>query len=212
ADQLAAAAGAEEQSGARQHFLAAPLLTQVRLQQWSLVQDNPDSGLYFRGLTHFAMGRAHAARGDVAAARMRLQSLQHASRAARDAGLKVKNVHRSSDVLTVAALQLLSGIATASNRSADAVRFARAAVAAEDRLVADDPPVWPLPSRHMLGEALLRADRFAEARKVFGADLKRYPQNCVALAGVDKADRARLSVRASLHAAHTSAHLSHCSK
>ncbi|HVG04001.1 MAG TPA: hypothetical protein VM937_03580, partial [Burkholderiaceae bacterium] len=181
ADQLAAAAGAEEQSGARQHFLAAPLLTQVRLQQWSLVQDNPDNGFHLRGLTHFAMGRAHAARGDVAAARMRLQSLQHASRAARDAGLKVKNVHRASDVLTVAALQLQSGIATAAHRSADAVRFARAAVAAEDRLVADDPPVWPLPSRHMLGEALLRADRFAEARKVFGADLKRYPQNCVAL-------------------------------
>ncbi|HVE89681.1 MAG TPA: hypothetical protein VNA44_08265, partial [Burkholderiaceae bacterium] len=212
ADQLAAAAGADAQLGTRQHFLAAPLLTQVRLQRWSLVQNNADSGPYLRGLTQFAQGMAHAARGEVAAARMQLQSLQHSARAARNAGLKVKSVHRSSDVLTVADWQLQSAIATASNRQGEAVRFARAAVTAEDRLAADDPPVWPLPSRHMLGDALLRADRAAEARKVFSADLKRYPQNCVALAGLNQADRARLSVRASLRPAQTSAHFSHCPK
>ena len=212
ADQLAAAAGVEEQPGTRQHYLAAPLLTQVRLRRWGFVQNTADSGPYLRGLTHFAQGMAHVARGDVAAARMQLQSLQHSSRTASNAALKVKNIHRSADVLAVADWQLQSAIATVRNRHGDAVRFARAAVAAEDRLAADDPPVWPLPSRHMLGYALLSADRVAEARKVFSADLKSYPQNCVALAGLDEADRVR-PVRASLDpSAQTSAHLSHCPK
>ena len=214
ADQLAAAAHGDEQSGTRQHFLAAPLLTQVRLQRWSFVQNNEDGGPYLRGLTHFAQGMKHAARGDAAAARLQHQSLQHSSRAARNAGLNIRNIHRSSDVLVVADWQLQSAIATVRHRHGDAVRFARAAVAAEDRLAADDPPVWPLPSRHMLGDALLRAGRAIEARKVFSADLQRYPQNCVALAGLNEAERAqRSAVRASLDpSAQTSAHLSHCPK
>ena len=39
------------------------------------------------------------------------------------------------------------------------------AVAAEDRLAADDPPVWPLTARHTLGDALLDAHRSAEATR-----------------------------------------------
>jgi len=115
-------------------------------------------------------------------------------------------------VLAVARLQLQSAIATARGAHGDAVRFARAAVAAEDRLERDDPPVWPLPARHMLGEALLRTNRAAEARKVFSADLQRYPRNCVALAGLAAAERKqRSSLNASFDSsAQTSARLSHC--
>ena len=221
ADQLAIAAAAtadDEQQGTRQHYLAAPVLTQVRLHQWSSLSSAADAspvlGSHLRGLTHFAHGMSHAALGEVAAARTQLESLQRSSRAARDAGLKIKNIHRSSAVLAVADLQLQSAIATARNRHGDALRFARAAVAAEDKLAVDDPPVWPLPSRHTLGGALLRAARAIEAHKVFSADLQRYPQNCIALAGLVAAERAR---RPSAHAsfdpsAQTSAQLTHCPK
>ncbi len=221
ADQLAAAAAAtagDEQQGTRQHYLAAPVLTQVRLHRWNSLPNAADAsaapGAYLRALTDFAQGMSHAARGDVPAARAQLQSLQSSSRAARNAGLKIKNIHRSSDVLTVADLQLQSAIATARNRHVDAVRFARAAVAAEDQLAVDDPPVWPLPSRHALGDALLRAGRAVEAGKVFSADLRKFPQNCVALAGLAAAERAH---RSSAHAssdypAQTSAQLTPCPK
>ena len=221
ADQLAAAAAApadDEQLGTRQHYLAAPVLTQVHLHRWSPVSNDanarPAVGPYLRGLTQFAQGMSHAALGDVAAARVELESLQRSSRAARNAGLKIKNIHRSSEVLAVADLQLQSAIATARNRHGDAVRFARAAVAAEDRLAVDDPPAWPLPSRHTLGDALLRADRAAESHKVFNADLHKYPQNCIALAGLAAAERAqRSSARASFDSsAQTSAHLLNCPK
>lgn len=95
----------------------------------------------------------------------------------------------------------------------DAVRFARAAVAAEDRLAADDPPVWPLPARHTLGDALLNAHRYAEAHKVFSDDLQKYPQNCVALADLAAAEHMQRSSSLTLpESAHLSAHLPLCPK
>jgi tetratricopeptide (TPR) repeat protein len=216
ADQLAVAAAAaradDVHDGTRQHFLAAPMLTQVRLHRWSSPPSEAEAGPYLRGLTQFARGMSHAARGDIAAARAELELLQRSSRVTRSAGLKIKSINPSSDVLAVARLQLQSAIATARGMHGDAVRFARAAVVAENKLAGDDPPVWPLPARHMLGEALLRANRGAEAYKVFSADLQRYPRNCVALAGLAAAERKqRSSLSASFNSsAQMSARFSHC--
>lgn len=210
ADQLAAAAPAGDADGTRQHYLAAPALTRVRLLQWdplppSGAADTLRAGAYLRGLMQFAAGMAYAARGDVAAARAELESLQRSLRAARSENLTVKNIHRSSDVLGVARLQLQSAIATARGRLGGAVRLAGAAVAAEDRLAFDDPPVWPLPARHTLGDALMRSGRAAEAQRVYRADLKKYPQNCVALRGIVASE---LLQRARTHAFKSSAPLS----
>ena len=215
ADRLAAAAAVsadEMPDGTRQHFLAAPMLTQVRLQRSNPPPREVDAGAYLRALTQFAHGMTYATRGDIAAAQVELELLRRSSPTVRRADLKIKNINRSSGVLAVARLQLQSAIATARGAHGDAVRFARAAVAAEDRLERDDPPVWPLPARHMLGEALLRTNRVAEARKVFSADLQRYPRNCVALAGLAAAERKqRSSLSAPLHSsAQTSERLSHC--
>jgi tetratricopeptide (TPR) repeat protein len=218
AEQLAAAAAAKvEQPGMRQHFLAAPALTQVRLHRSesrpSDAEGSSKTGPYLSGLMQFVRGMAQATRGNVAAARIELERLQRSQAASQAAGLTIKNVNQSSDVLAVAQWQLQSVIATARGMHRDAVRFARAAVAAEDRLIADDPPLWPLPARHTLGEALLRADRTAEAKKVFNEDLKKYPQNCVALAGLAAAERARrIAAAAPFDSARPSAHLSHCPK
>ena len=216
ANQLAAAAAFapanDMHDGTRQHFLAAPMLTEVRLHRWNLPASDTDAGPYLRGLMHFALGMSHAARTDIAGARAELELMRRSSRAVRNADLKVKSINRSSDVLAVALLQLQSAIATARGMHGGAVRFARAAVIAEDKLEGDDPPVWPLPARHMLGEALLGANRTAEAYKVFSADLQRYPRNCVALAGLAAAERKqRSSLSASFDSsAQTSARLSHC--
>ena len=83
ATQLAAAAAASAelgQQGTRQHFLAAPVLTDVRLHRWSSrrkdVEDATALGPYLRGLTQFAQGMGYAARGDVDAARAELELLQ----------------------------------------------------------------------------------------------------------------------------------------
>ena len=160
----------------------------------------------------YARGMSHAARGDVAAARIELEQLQRSRRAAEMAGLTVKNINRASDVLAVARWQLQSAIATARQKHGDAVRFARAAVAADDRLVADDPPVWPVTARHLLGNALLGTDRAGEAQKVFSEDLKKYPQNCTASAGLVAAELAQRTSSRAAPSAPLSAHPLHCPK
>ncbi|MEO8187013.1 MAG: hypothetical protein ABI580_06570, partial [Burkholderiaceae bacterium] len=84
AEQLAAAAAgtAVEQQGTRQHFLAAPVLTQARLHRSIALRHVAEAGPYSQGLTQFAQGMGYAARGDVAAARAELELLQRSRRAA----------------------------------------------------------------------------------------------------------------------------------
>lgn len=221
ADQLAAVAKAspstEARDGTRQHFAAAPALTKVRMGQWDAFQaqvssaDDTNTNPYQRGLMQFANGMAGAARGDIAAALADLELLQRSSLLTEKAALTVKNINRASAVLAVARPLLESAISTARAMQSDAVRHARAAVAAEDRLATDDPPVWVVPARHALGAALLRAGRVAEARVVYRADLQRYPQNCVALVGLAAAERKLRSSRVAVRpSAQTSAQISHC--
>ncbi len=221
ADQLAAAAQAgppaDVHDGTRQHFLATPALTKVRLAQWEALAaqagstDTPNADSYQRGLMQFSNGMARATRGDIAAAQADLESLQQSSLLTEKAALTVKNINRASAVLAVAQPLLRSAIATARDMQSESVRYARMAVAAEDRLATDDPPVWVVPARHALGAALLRAGRAAEARGVYRADLQRYPQNCVALAGLAAADRKLRSSRVPVpSSAQTSAQISHC--
>ncbi len=90
AEQLAVAAAADvEPQGTRQHLLAAPALTKVRLHRWDSLPNDADEGSatdpYLRGLMQFARGMAHAARGNVTAARTELERLQR-SRAGRSGG------------------------------------------------------------------------------------------------------------------------------
>ncbi|MGH6609149.1 MAG: hypothetical protein ACRECQ_02740 [Burkholderiaceae bacterium] len=154
-----AAASSQMSDGLRQHLMAAPALTRVRFAQWDAIatQPSPDHSPYLSGLMHFARGMMHAARGDVGAARADLDSLQRSRRQTKAAGLTIKNINQADDVLNVARLQLQSAIARARGANGEAIRQAHAAARAEDRLAADDPPVWLIPSRRAL--AGLAAER-----------------------------------------------------
>jgi tetratricopeptide (TPR) repeat protein len=73
-----------------------------------------------------------------------------------------------------------------------------------DALRYDEPPDWIQPVRHALGAVLLEQKRFAEAERVFRADLARLPDNGWSLYGLarslsasGKPDQAR-DVRARL--------------
>jgi tetratricopeptide (TPR) repeat protein len=198
ADDLARAADAlprePARRGTRQHFQAAPWLTLVRFRQWNALLQRPapsgTDGPYLGGLAHFARGMARAATGDLAAARAELDALRKLERRMRAEKLTVKNINAAADLLAIARSLLASEIALARGATADAVRHAANAVAAEERLLPDEPPAWQLPARHTLGRALLAGGRVKEARGVFAKDLERHPGNAVALRGLAAAERA----------------------
>ena len=54
-----------------------------------------------------------------------------------------------------------------------ALQFFNQAIAAEDALTYDEPPQWFHPVRESLGGFLLRSGNYAEAERVFRADLER---------------------------------------
>ena len=65
-----------------------------------------------------------------------------------------------------------------------AIDLLKQSVAAEDALNYSEPPPWYPPVRPMLGHVLLEDKDFAEAEKVFRADLEKHPRNARALAGL----------------------------
>lgn len=176
--------------GTRQYLLATPWLAEVRLARWAALLERPvpaaDAGALLRGLAAFARGVAYARMRDVPAAQRELDTLKSALAAVRkdpSGPLIVKYTHAAPALLLVAEALLRSDIATARGQRAEAVRLAQRAVALEDALAADEPPVWQVPARHRLGGALLRQQQPQAALAVFDADLQRHPANAVALAG-----------------------------
>ena len=63
----------------------------------------------------------------------------------------------------------------------------KAAAAAEDELVYDEPPGWMLPVRHALGAILLASGSTVEAEAVYREDLEDWRENPWSLLGLQQA-------------------------
>jgi hypothetical protein len=70
-----------------------------------------------------------------------------------------------------------------------AIRFARAAVETQDAVGYREPPAMPWPGREELGCALLAAERWGEAERVFRESLAQFPRSGRALLGLEEALR-----------------------
>ena len=96
--------------------------------------------------------------------------------------------NNNAGALVAIARPYLDGrIALMRGNFAEAIRYLREAVAAEDALAYDEPPPWYLPSREALGAAMLRAGDFAGAEKTFRDDLVRNPESGRSLFGLHAA-------------------------
>lgn len=173
---------------------AAPWITDVRFAAWDAVLARPlppASDSFAAAIAHFARGLAFAARSDVTAGEAERVALHRAERAVRRTMQPREEAHEAADMLRVARWQLEAELAAAQGQRAAAVALARRAVAADDRLPAGEPPRWQIPSRHGLGRLLLADGKPAAAAAVYLTDLKRHPDNAVALAGLARAERER---------------------
>jgi hypothetical protein len=94
----------------------------------------------------------------------------------------------AKDVFAVAVLVARARIAAAQGADGEAIRTLTQALDAEDRLAYDEPPDWFVPVRHVLGAALLKADR---AEDVYRDDLRHHPENGWVLYGIAQSLRAQ---------------------
>ena len=157
----------------------------VRFGMWDEILAEPAPNAKLSGLSAgylYARTTALAAKGRVADARQSLGELEKLAAAApadASAGL-----NSAADVFAVAVLVAQARIAGAEQKNGQAIALLTEAVAKEDQLAYDEPADWFFPVRHLLGAALLRDGRAADAEAVYRADLQRHTENGWALYGL----------------------------
>jgi hypothetical protein len=170
-------------------FAAQDLTALVRFGQWAeilAVKPPPANRLLQTVVYRFAHGAAAAATGNVPDAEADLAALKAAAaKIPQDA--MVGPANSAPDVSAVAAADLAGRIADAKGDLKGAIAAFTTAIAAEDKLGYNEPPDWLNPSRERLGSVLLKAGRFAEAERVFRADLEKNVGNPRSLYGLYRA-------------------------
>lgn len=171
-----------------------PYFSMVRFGRWDevLAEKDPGSDVAFvQGMWRFARGMALAKRKDVAGAERELAALREIARNPALAQLKIFDVNSLAQLSAIAEAFLEGETASARRRPAEAARWLEKAVLLEDALTYSEPPDWPLPPRHYLGEVLLKAGRAKTAEQVYREDLRRHRNNGWSLKGLEESMRAQ---------------------
>lgn len=176
--------------GARLRHL--PWLTQARFGRWDEVlraQQPPATNdfLIDRAMWHYARGLAFAGRNQIEEAAREYAALKKLVHS--DEAKKLDNPQFPATGVLKVADHLLAGKVAPDPKGAIA-QFEKA-VAAEDALPYMEPAYWPIPTRPVLGAALLQAGDAAKAEAVFRQDLQRWPRNGYSLFGLEQALRAQ---------------------
>ena len=140
---------------------------------------------YLDGIWSYVKGSAHLAKGNKKQAKQELNKLKQI--------INSPNVDKYragatpvSRVLKAAAYGLEGEIFLASGKYTEAIEAFRLAVALEDQNNYTEPPDWPHPMRLYLGSALLAANKFKEAEKVYRRDLDWNKNNGWSLFGLQQ--------------------------
>jgi tetratricopeptide (TPR) repeat protein len=166
-------------------LLGYPVWTHLRFgeHEAALAEPAPPAEFpYVSGVHHAARGLALVGLGRAAEARSELEAVERCLAALPEGA--TAGFNSASHLLGLARDWLAGELAVARGDLEAGLALLRAAVAAEDSQVDDDPPDWYYPARPSLGAALLGAGRAAEAAEVYAEDLRRFPENGWSLAGL----------------------------
>ncbi len=166
-------------------FPVTPLLAYVRFGRWRDVLTEPAPPTdqpYPTGIWHYARGLAYVATGRLDRADRELAALTTAmGHETFSTTLEGSPLHVN---LEIAARIVEAELAGRRGNHAEAVRLATDAVALEDGLPYNEPPVWHQAARQVLGALLLEAGRAPEAERAYREDLVRFRENGWSLFGL----------------------------
>jgi tetratricopeptide (TPR) repeat protein len=188
ADQLVANLGPHvKEMAILENFMLYPTFVSLRFHKWREILSipAPDPSLHMlTTIWHFARSMAYAATGDLKQAQAEEKAFAAAKQsvpAGYPAGFTTPD-----KFLALAAASLEAQMAEARGDHKAAIEAWRKAIEIQDGFHYDEPPDWYYPVRESLGGALLRDKQYAEAEKVFRADLARNPRNPRSLFGLWK--------------------------
>ena len=166
-------------------FMTVTPLVYVRFNRWEDIQKLRQVDPALAGINavcHFARGMAYASTADVPKAESeRAAFLNSVKSIPPDAPY---GLNPAGKVMSVAGTVLAARIASAKGDNKGAVEILRRALDLEDALAYDEPPIWFLPVREMLGGALFKQGDFAGAEQIFRDDLQRNRRNGRSLFGL----------------------------
>ena len=169
-------------------FMFTPALLLVQFDRWDDVLALPEPAFeapMTDALWRFARTLALAANGRSAdASAERAKFLEAAGAVSKT--MPYGN-NDGASLMAVARPYLDGKLALMAGDNAVAISHLRKAVAAEDALAYDEPPGWYLPSRNLLGAALLRERYYGAAEQVFRDELAIHPESGRALYGLGAA-------------------------
>ena len=172
-----------------QIILPAPYFAHAQFSPPDVVlglEDPGDTFPFVKAMWHYARGVAHAAKGDLDAARAEAARISDINQSA-DFEMLLAWLVPAPDVLRLAQHVLQGRIAQAEGDLDQAIREFETAVQIQDSLPYLEPEYWYYPVRQSLGAALLMAGRANEATEVFRAALIDAPNNGWALYGLMQA-------------------------
>lgn len=144
---------------------AQKILILQRFDDWDQILKEPEPGTPFgNGMWHFARSLAYLSKDNIPQAKAEAGLIQN------------EQVDQEEDwmnsLLKVVYLNALAAIAEKEGNQEQAFQNYQKAIQLEDTFVNADPPVWFMSSREAYGNALLRANKHEEAKKMFQEDLK----------------------------------------
>lgn len=175
-----------EQFPTVEFFKTIPLLTLTQFGKWSdiLAESTPPTDLdYSNAIWRYVRGIAMANSGDIKGAQAERTKLAAVKDSVQIRFLDSAD-YPASVLLNIADDLLQGEMALRSGDPDLAVGHFERAVEKQDSLPYTEPPFWYYPTRQSLGQALLEADRPAEAEAVYRKDLKDYPHNGWSMSGL----------------------------
>ncbi len=141
------------------------------------------------GLWNFARGYAHLRQKNVDSARVYLDKLETAIKAA-PATLQFRG-HTAASLLGITSALLQAELMRHDGRASEGVSILERAVELEEGLRYDEPEPLNFSARHWLGALLLELHRPAHAERVYRAELEDRPHNGWSLFGLEQSLRAQ---------------------
>jgi tetratricopeptide (TPR) repeat protein len=155
-------------------ILAKSILMWERFHKWDEImkQPQPDASLpTTSAVWHFARAMAFVALGDVGNAESEHKAFLETEKSV--PADSMSSLNPTSRILAIAADVLGARLAEAKHDNQTAVELYNKGIKEEDSLSYDEPPQWFHPVRESLGGFLLRRRNYAEAEKIFRADLEK---------------------------------------
>jgi len=160
----------------------------IRFGKWEDILKEPappENRPVMTALHHYSRGIAFAATGRTAEAKEEIAAFEASLPNVPEDWWVFSN--KLSDVLPIARHMLDGELAYREGRLEDAWAALEAGIAAEDKLVYDEPPGWMIPVRHAMGALLLEAGDAARAEQLYREDQEDHPGNGWSLLGLKQA-------------------------